>query len=118
MVPNKLAIRAQFINRESLSGTSPEQIQALTINLEAFTNRLHELLGARVGVQAERLVQELQVQELQESIRAWQIKMRETFQRLSDDPTGGNSEKFRAVLTEIVENLEVRIGSTYKRELE
>lgn len=109
MVPNKLAVWGHFINSKTLSGTSPEQIQALVINLQALTFRRHELLGARGGVQAEHLVQELQVQELQDSIRTWQTRMQETFQLLSDDPTGGNSEKFRAALREIVERLEVRI---------
>jgi len=109
MVPNKLAAWGHFINSKTLSGTSPEQIQALVINLQALTFRLHELLGARGGVQAERLVQELQAQELQHSIRAWQTRMQETFQLLSDDPTAGNTEKFRAALWEIAESLEVRI---------
>jgi hypothetical protein len=82
------------------------------INLQALTNRLHELLGARGGVQAERLVQDLQVQALQDCIRAWQTRMQETFQLLSEDPTVGNSEKFYAILAEIVENLEVRVKKT------
>lgn len=64
---------------KTLSGTSPEQIQALTINLQAHTFRLHELLDARGGIQAESLVQKLQVQEIQESIRAWPMKMQATF---------------------------------------
>ena len=41
MVPNKLAVWGHFINSKTLAGTSPEQIQALVINLQALTNRLH-----------------------------------------------------------------------------
>ena len=82
------------------------------INLQALTNRLHELLGARGGVQAERLVQDLQVQELQDSIRAWKTRMQETFQLRSVEPTAGNSEEFYAILAEIIENLEGRVKET------
>jgi hypothetical protein len=49
---------------------------------------------------------------MQEGIRAWQERIQETFQFLSADPIAGNSEKFRAGLTEIVENLESRIEET------
>jgi len=66
-------------------------------------------------VQAERLVQEVQAQELQESIRAWQTRMQETFQFLSADPTAGNSAIFSAELAKIVENLEVRIKETLNK---
>jgi hypothetical protein len=112
VVPNKLALWGQFINRQTRSGTSPEQIQALTINLHALTYRLQELLNARVDVHADRLVQEAQSQALRTSIRAWQTRMQETFQCLSADPTAGNSKTFRAELDEIVKNLETRIEET------
>jgi len=82
------------------------------INLQALTNRLPEHLGARGGVQAERLVQELQVQELQDSIRAWQTRMQKTFRFLSKDPTAGNREQFYAILGEIINDLEVRVRET------
>ena len=111
-VPNKLALWGQFINKQARSGTSPQQIQALTINLQALTYRLRELLNARADVQADRLVQEAQSQALRTSIRAWQTRMQGTFQCLSTDPTAGNSETFRAELDEIVKSLETRIEET------
>ena len=77
------------------------------ITLQALTNRLHELPGARGGVQTERLVQELQ-----DSIRAWQTRMQETFRFLSKDPTAGNREQFYAILGKIINNLEVHVRET------
>ena len=115
LVPNKLATWAHFLNSESLSGTSPAQIQALTINLQALTYRLRELLDARSNIHAERMVQELQAQELLQSIRSWQSRMQETFQFLSEDPTAGNSEKFHATLAGIMEQLEARIKETLNK---
>ena len=112
MVPNKLALWGKFINTKKLSGTSPEQIQALTINLQALAYRLQELLDARRGIEADRLEQELQAQELRAGVQAWQTRIREFFQLLSKNPTAGNSVIFYPVLKGVLENLEVRTQET------
>jgi len=112
-LPNKLAAWGKFIDRETLSGSSPEQIQALTTSLQALTYRLQELLEARGGSQAEFLVQELLT-----DIRSWRIGIQETFQRLSNDPTAADREILRTQVQEIMVHLEVRIKETLDKSTE
>ena len=109
-LPNKLALWGKFIDTKVLSGTTPEQIQAITINLQAITYRMQELLGARGNIQSAFLVQKLQ-----SDIRSRQIKMQAFLRRLSEDPTAGNSKKFIAVLTGLMEQLEACIKETLNK---
>ena len=109
-LPGKLSAWGRFIDSKVLPGTSPEQVQNLTSNLQALTYRMQELLEIGDSVQEEFLVQELL-----NDIQSWQIKVQEAFQRLSDDPTSGNKEKFRARLSEIMDHLEGHIKETLNK---
>ena len=72
--------------------------------------RMQELLDARGNIQSAFLVQELQ-----SDIRSRQIRMQAFLLRLSEDPTAGNSEKFIAILTGLVEQHETRIKETLNK---
>lgn len=107
MLPGKLATWGRFIDSKTLSGTTPEQIQALTTNLQALAYSLQELSEARGSDQAKFLVQELLV-----DIKSWRSRMQQAFLSLSEDPTAGNSNVFRTKLHEIMEHMETRITET------
>jgi len=109
-LPNKLAVWGKFINTEALSGSSPEQVQALTTRLQALTYQLQELFEARGSSQADFLVQELLM-----DIRAWRNQIQKTFQQLSKNPTAGNSQLFRTEMHQIIAHLEVRIKETLNK---
>lgn len=109
-LPNKLAVWGKFINTETLSGSSPEQVRVLTTRLQALTYRLQELFEARGSAQAEFLVQELLM-----DIRAWRIQIQKTFQQLSKNPTAGNSQLFRTEMLQIIDHLDVRIKETVNK---
>ena len=109
-LPNKLNSWSRFFNYQLLSGTSPEQVQMLTANLQALTYRMQAFLVTGDGIDEEFLGQELI-----NDIQSWQLMVQEAFQRLSDDPTSGNKEKFRARLVEIMTNLEGRIKDTLNK---
>jgi hypothetical protein len=106
-LPRKLGTWAPHINTTALSGASPQQVQALVTNLQALAYRMQALLETRGNPQAPFLVQELLA-----DIRAWRLKVQETFQRLSGDPAAGEREAFRTSLAEILGHLEERIKGT------
>jgi len=103
-LPLKLGIWAPHIDAKALPGTSPQQVQAVVASLQGLTYRMQELLEERGNPQAQYLVQELQ-----EDVRAWRIRVQEIFQRLSGDPAAGERETFRTRLDGILGHLEERI---------
>jgi len=112
-LPDKLIAWGNAIDTKVHSGTSPDQLQTLTTNLQALTYRLQELLEAQSYSQAEFLIQELRI-----DIQFWQLKMHETLQSLSKDPTSGNMELFRNRLSKGTEQLEARIKETLNKTIE
>lgn len=104
-LPNKLVIWARLIDTKTYTGTLPEQVQALTTNLQALTYRTQELLETFGSSQAESVVQELL-----KDMRAWRVEMQNIFQHLSKDPAMGESEIFCNKLTKIMDRLEGRIN--------
>ena len=108
-LPQKISTWGRFID-PGFPGTSAEQVQTLTTNLQALTYRMQDLLEVRDSLQAESLVQELL-----EDIHSWQSRVQEAFQLLSKDPTIGNRDRFHARLTEIMEHFETRIKETLNK---
>ncbi len=103
-LPRKLGAWAPHIDTKALPGTSPQQVQAVVTSLQGLTYRIKELLDEPGNPQAQFLVQELQA-----DVRAWRLRVQETFQRLSEDPTAGDREAFRTKLDVILDRLEERI---------
>ena len=96
-----------------LPDTSTQQVQALAINLQALAFRIQELLEARGNPQAEFLMQELLV-----DVRAWRIKVQQTFKGLSENPAVGEQKAFRTRLDQILEHLETRTEETLDKAAE
>jgi hypothetical protein len=103
-LPRKLLAWAPHIDTKALPGTPPKQVQAVVTSLQGLTYRIKELIEERGNPQAQFLVQELEA-----DVRTWRLKVRETFQRLSEDPTAGDREAFRTKLDGILDHLEERI---------
>jgi uncharacterized membrane protein YccC len=103
-LPRKLVAWAPHIDTKALPGTSPQQVQAVVTSLQGLTYRIKELFEERGNPQAQFLAQELQA-----DVRAWRLRVQETFQRLSEDPTAGDREAFRTKLDGILDHLEDRI---------
>jgi uncharacterized membrane protein YccC len=110
-LPPKLGAWARFLDTRALSPTSPDQVQALVISLQALTYRMQELLEARQNPQSEYLVRELL-----EDMRAWRLRIqKKAFQPLSEDPAVGDRERFSSALSEILAHLETRTEETMNR---
>jgi uncharacterized membrane protein YccC len=103
-LPRKLMVWIPHINKTALSGTSPQQVQAVVTSMQGLTYRLQELLEERGNPQAKLLVQALQA-----DVRAWRLRVQETFQSLAEDPAAGDRETFRRKLDGILDQLEERI---------
>jgi hypothetical protein len=103
-LPRKLGAWAPHIDTKALPGTSPQQVQAVVTSLQGLTYRIKGLLEDPGTPQAQFLVQELQA-----DVRAWRLRVQETFQRLSEDPAAGDREAFRTKLDGILDHLEERI---------
>jgi len=106
-LPQKLGAWGKTVDTRALPGTTPEQVQALTTNLQALAYRMQELLNARANPQAELLVRELLT-----DMRAWRLKVQGGFQRLSQDPAAGEQEAYRTGLDAAIKHLEARIRET------
>jgi hypothetical protein len=55
-LPRKLGAWASHIDTKALSGTSPQQVQAVVASLQGLTYRMQELLEERDSHQAQFLV--------------------------------------------------------------
>ncbi|MHC4759203.1 MAG: FUSC family protein, partial [Planctomycetota bacterium] len=109
-LPGKLIVWAPHIDTKGLPDTSPQQIQSLVINLKMLSYRMQELLEMFNKPQAEYLKQELRA-----DVRAWRLKVQETFQKLLDNPAAGKQEIHQIRLIEIMERLEARIRETFDK---
>jgi hypothetical protein len=103
-LPRKLTVWAPHVDTKALSGTSPQQIQAVVTSLQGLSYRLQELLEERGNPQAQFLVQELLA-----DFRTWRLRMQKTFQHLAKNPTAGERETFRRNLDRILNHLEEHI---------
>jgi len=97
-LPRKLGAWAQHIDARVLPSASSQAVQALVTDVQSLSFRMEELLEARAKPHAEFIIEEL----LQD-IRAWRLRVREAFQRLSGDTASGDVQRARATLGEIVE---------------
>ncbi len=106
-LPAKLGAWGQAIDTKALPGTTPEQVQLLTTNVQALAYRMQELLEARQSPQAELLVRELLA-----DVRAWRVVVQGAFGHLSRDPAAMPEDEMREGLTARLDHLERRIKET------
>ena len=112
-LPQKLGALSKSVDTKVLPGTTPEQVQALTTNLQALAYRMQELMDARENPQAQLLVRELLT-----DVRAWRVKVQDVFQGWSRDPAAGPADEFRKGLTVRLEHLEKRVEETLNKAVE
>ena len=109
-LPRKLQAWAPLIGASAPLGTSTQQVQAVVTSLQTLTNRMQALIESRDDPQAGILVQQLL-----EDIRAWRLRVEETFQRLSENPATAEREAFRTRLEGIMGHMETRIEEAMDR---
>jgi hypothetical protein len=106
-LPQKLGAWGKVVDTRVLSDTTPEQVQALTSNLQALAYRMQGLMDVRESPQAELLVRELLT-----DVRAWRLKVQGALQVFSRDPAAAPADALRERLTARLEHLEGRIEET------
>jgi hypothetical protein len=112
-LPAKFATWAPHIDSTALSGTPPQQVQALVTSLQSLTYRVQHLLEERDTPQAQFLVQALL-----EDVRAWRLGLQAVLQQLADDPAGAEASALRAHLDSVIERLEEKIKSALEQTAE
>jgi hypothetical protein len=112
-LPRKLGAWALHIDARVLPSASPQAVQALVTDVQSLSFRMQELLEARAKPHAEFIIEELL-----HDIRAWRLRVREAFQRLSGDTASGDVQRARATLEEIVERLELRVEESLNKATE
>jgi hypothetical protein len=103
-LPQRISLWARSIDPELLAGTTPEQIQALTADIQALSYRMQETLEARAGVR-----RRLAGPAAQDEVDSWRAALREVFRRLSLDPDAADHAGFRTRLDAKLERLEAHI---------
>lgn len=110
-LPQKLGAWGKVVDTRALPGTTAEQVQALTTNLQVLAYRVQELLDVRAKPQATLLVRELLT-----DVRAWRLQVQEVLRDFSRDPAAVTSAELRERLTAGLEYLEGRIEEILDKE--
>ncbi len=103
-LPQTILLWAKFIHPRLLAGTTPEQLQALTADIQALSYRMQETLEARAAVRSVPAGPEVQ-----HEIDTWRIGLKEVFRRLSLAPDAADHVGFRALLDGQLDRLEAHI---------
>jgi len=106
-LPQKLGAWGKVVDTRVLSGTTPEQVQALTTNLQALAYCMRNLMDAGAKPQAELLVRELLT-----DVRSWRRTVQEALQVFSRNPAAGSANALRERLTVGLKHLELHIEMT------
>jgi uncharacterized membrane protein YccC len=106
-LPQKLADWGKAVDTMVLPGTAPEQVLALTTNLQALSYRMQELMDARSSAQAQFVVRGLL-----EDIRAWRLRILEVFEAWSRQTASEPADRLRDGLEARLGRLEQRIQET------
>jgi hypothetical protein len=108
-IPAKLAVLAQRIDYRLLSGQTPEQVQALVINLQAIAYTIKELGDVRKLPQADLLVTAVI-----DDLRAWRLTAQKQLRLWADDPALAASQgaEMRDRLLARMSRLEAQMGET------
>lgn len=114
-LPAKITRWADAIPPESLGGTKPEHLQALTTNILALSYRMRETFEARTEFPPITESELVVGGDLQREIDTWRSALREIFRRLALDPDAGDVAGFRAGLDGKLQVLETQIGQTLNR---
>jgi hypothetical protein len=103
-LPGKLTAWGRFLPPAALGRTTPEQIHALTMSLQALSFRIQELTEAGVFRQSDMLVHELLA-----DVRRWRVAVQEIFGQFAEKPETAESASLQSRLDAVLERLETRI---------
>jgi hypothetical protein len=109
-LPSKLADWGKAVDTKVLPGTEPEQLLALTTNIQALSYRIQELMDARGSAQAQFVVRELL-----EDVRAWRLRILEVFETWSRQTTSEPAHRLRGGLEARLARLEQRLQETMNK---
>jgi hypothetical protein len=103
-LPGKLTVWGRFLPPAALGRTTPEQVKALAMSLQALSFRMQELIGAGVFHQSDLLVRVLLA-----DVRRWRVAVQEIFGQLANQPETAEAASLHARLDAILVRLEARI---------
>jgi uncharacterized membrane protein YccC len=103
-LPQKLAMTAQFIDYRTFPQNKPEEMQALTTNIEVIALKISMLVEARGSSQVEQLGRQLQ-----EDFRSWRTALEALFQRWAENLTAEPADDLQERLTKI----DTRLAQTF-----
>jgi uncharacterized membrane protein YccC len=109
-LPSKLAVWGRFLPPAALGRTTPAQVQALAMSLQALSFRMQELMEAGVFQQSDVLVRELLA-----DVRRWRVAVQEIFGQLADKPESAEAAALQSRLDAVLVRLEARIREALDR---
>ena len=109
-LPGKLTVWGRFMPPAALGRTTPEQVQALAMSLQALSFRIQELTAAGVLRQSDVLVRELLA-----DVRRWRVGVQEIFGQLSEKPETVEIASLQSRLDVVLVRLEARIREALNR---
>jgi hypothetical protein len=109
-LPGKLAAWGRFLPPDALDRTTPEQVQALAMSLQALSFRMQELTEAGVLHQSDLLVRELLA-----DVRRWRVAVQEIFGQVAEKPETTDPAALQSRLDAVLVRLEARIQEALDR---
>ena len=103
-LPGKLAVWGRFLPPAALGRSTPEQVQALAISLQALSFRIQELTEAGVYHQSDLLVRELLA-----NVRHWRVAVQEIFGQFAEKPETAEPAALQSRLDAVLKRFEARI---------
>jgi hypothetical protein len=103
-LPGKLTVWGRFMQPAALGRTTPKQVQALSMSLQALSFRMRELTEAGVFQQSDLLVRELLA-----DVRRWRVSVQEIFGQLANKPETAEAAALQSRLDAVLVRLEARI---------
>jgi hypothetical protein len=109
-LPGKLVVWGRFMPPAALGRTTPAQVQALAMSLQALSFRMQELMEAGFFRQSDVLVRELLA-----DVRSWRVAVQEIFGQLADKPESAEAAALQSRLDAVLVRLEARIREALDR---
>ncbi len=103
-LPGKLAAWGRFLPPAALGRTTPEQIKALVMSLQALAYRMQELIEAGSVHPSD-----VPLHELLADVRRWRVAVQKIFGQLADQPETDATSALQSQLDAVLVRLEARI---------
>jgi uncharacterized membrane protein YccC len=103
-LPQRLVLWARAVDRRRLPGSTADQLQSLTVDIQGLSYGMQEILEARAANRSALIAQVLS-----REIDTWRAGLQQVFGTLASDPATVDHEGFRAQLDAKLERLEERL---------